>query len=160
MGRRRNRLVISSFFRKISGRRPSGYVCGDSFQKIIMERADKRLERERSFTNHLFTIEDLARLVGTNRTYLSQSIKMQKGMSFCSYINGWRIGYAKRYIEEKRKERSGGRIGRESGQLTTDDLAIICGFGSKRNFIRQFKQRESVTPMQYIRKMEVSRFDG
>jgi len=38
---------------------------------------------------------------------------------------------------------------------TIDDLAIVSGFGSKRNFIRYFKKIEGITPGQYMKGLMV-----
>ena len=104
-----------------------------------MERAERVLTKELSFLDNTLTIESLARAVGTNRTYLSQSVKIEKGQSFCEYINNFRVDYAKNYMQRNQP-------------LSTEELAIISGFGSKRNFVRQFRRTEGITPIQYYKR--------
>jgi len=131
------------------------YICGESFRETIIERVDDRLLKDRLFLDSTLTIEMLARIVGTNRTYLSQSISMQKGMTFCEYINSFRIEYAKSYIRENiNKGDTGSRT--QCSFLSTDDIAFASGFGSKRNFVRQFRRQAGVTPMQYMKSLNSS----
>ena len=49
---------------------------------------------------------------------------------------------------------SNSKINKRSS-TTIDDLAIISGFGSKRNFIRYFKRLEGITPGQYMKGLMV-----
>ena len=138
------RMFLRSRIRRNRGR--SGYVCNKLSRVAIMARVDAKLQKEQLFLESRFTIDSLARNVGTNRTYLSQSIKMERGLSFSDYINSFRIGYAKQYIIE--------RIAKDSSvRLFVDDIAMIAGFGSKRNFVRQFRKIEGVTPMQCIKRL-------
>ena len=139
----RGRVLLRSYLYR-RGRKKS-YVCEKTSRVAIMARVDAKLQKEQLFLESRFTIDSLARNVGTNRTYLSQSIKMERGISFSDYINSFRIEYAKQYIIDS--------IAKEATvRMFVDDIAMASGFGSKRNFVRQFRKIEGVTPMQYIKK--------
>jgi AraC-like DNA-binding protein len=118
----------------------------------IIDKSDNALINEKMFLDNNLQIDKLAREVGTNRTYLSRAIHLQKGVSYSDYVNSRRICYAKEYIQNYMSSAFNGRGGPD---LTTEDLALICGFGSKRNFIRYFKRIEGVTPGQYMKGLMV-----
>ena len=52
------------------------------------------VEGEQRFLQPDLKLDDLARQLGTNRTYLLRAIKVDLGMSFSEYINRQRIRYA------------------------------------------------------------------
>ena len=138
--------------RKIGRRRR--YVCEESFRKTIIKRIELKLAAEEMFLDNAITIDNLARAIGTNRTYLSQSIKMETGLTFCELVNGLRVGYAKQCMTGEHIKRAMDII-RDDGTLSTEELAIVSGFGSKRNFVRQFRHIEGITPVQYFRKIRM-----
>lgn len=112
----------------------------------IIKKSDQLLLEEKLFLNSSLTLTDLAREVGTNRTYLSVSIKAAKEQSFSQYINYNRIEYSKLLIKEKL---GSCKTGIDNSGMTTEDYAIASGFSSTRNFVRCFKVKEGITPTQY-----------
>lgn len=48
----------------------------------------------------LFTIQDMAKTLGTNRTYLNAYIKDKYHATFCEWITGLRLEYAKTMLKE------------------------------------------------------------
>lgn len=112
----------------------------------IIKKSDKLLLEEKFFLNNNLTLNDLAREVGTNRTYLSKSIKAAKEQSFSEYINSSRVEYSKQLIKEKL---SNCKTGIDNSGMSTEDYAIASGFSSTRNYVRCFKMKEGITPTQY-----------
>ncbi|MDP3453123.1 MAG: helix-turn-helix domain-containing protein [Bacteroidales bacterium] len=130
-------------------RKRERYLCKKPVDRgygDIISRADSILERELLFLDSNLSIDAMSRKVGTNRTYLSNSIKQMRNQSFTDYINAKRVEYAKRMIGDQTvcKGRDGGKFG-----SSIEDFATASGFGSKRSFVRCFKEREGVTPSQY-----------
>ena len=141
--RRILQVWILRVFRLFRRNKPKRYICEESSRRAIMRRAERELTKELSFLDSALTIDSLARAVGTNRTYLSQSVRLEKGLAFCEYINSLRIDYAKCYMQS------------EQAKFSTDEVAIISGFGSKRNFVRQFRRMEGMTPVQYYKRLKI-----
>ncbi len=112
----------------------------------IIQKSDQLLLEEKLFLNNNITLIDLAKEVGTNRTYLSISIKSAKNQSFSEYINSNRIEYSKHLIQ---KTVCSCTAGIDNSSMTTEDYAIASGFSSARNFVRCFKAKEGITPSQY-----------
>ncbi len=117
-----------------------------SFNDII-ERSDRLLESKKLYLNENFSIDTLAREVGTNRTYLSRSIKHCRQENFAGYINRIKIEHAKRLINERAEGVC--KKPQYNNPLDLEDIAIASGFGSRRSFVRCFRQLEGITPTQF-----------
>lgn len=90
--------------------------------------------KKENFTNTELSIVDVARAVGTNRTYVSRWCKEQ-GMDFSGYIANIRVAYAERLLSET--------------DYSIIDVAAMAGFSSPRSFRAAFVQRTKVNPSEY-----------
>jgi AraC-like DNA-binding protein len=112
---------------------------------IIMERCDKVMAVKKLYLHQNLKISVLAREVGTNRSYLSVSIREIKCKSFPQYINHYRIEHAKNLMRENKEN----PLVMPEGSDPIEDIAQASGFSSSRNFIRQFHLKEGTTPSRY-----------
>lgn len=138
-------LLLLAKLLKIKGSRKNKNSNLRCFIEIV-RKSDELLTKKHLFLDQNFKIETLAREIGTNRTYLSRSIRYIKKENFAGYINGKRVEYAKNIIS---KRATCALCGTDQPTMSTEDFAIVSGFGSKRSFVRCFKEREGVTPSQY-----------
>ncbi len=81
------------------------------------------------------TLEDIAKVIGYDYSYISKFFKRMTGMSFKSYINGLRIGEACRMLKET--------------EVPISDIAEACGYTTARSFNREFLTLTSKTPREY-----------
>ena len=65
---------------------------------------------------------------------ISRYFKEMSGMNLTQYIHRVRLTHVKQKLMQGEK---------------LESIAIACGFGSQRSFLRIFKQYEGVTPSQY-----------
>ncbi|HQB69660.1 MAG TPA: AraC family transcriptional regulator [Paludibacteraceae bacterium] len=79
------------------------------------------------------TIDDLAKYLGTNRTYLSSHFNSEMSITFRQWINSLRIEEAKRIITNNPK-------------TTMTELTSRLGYADTSTFFRQFKAKEGVQP--------------
>ena len=93
-------------------------------------------EIDRRFADAL-TLEDLARAVNVDKYHLAKRFKACVGVSPIEYVLLVRISRAKELLKYSRD--------------TVEEISGACGFGQAGYFIRQFKKREGVTPLQYRR---------
>jgi len=95
------------------------------------------------------SVSQLARLVGTNRTYLSQYFA-QQGMTYNSYINSLRIEYFIRLYREAIAEHR---------PFTTSQLAYESGFRSYTTFSTAFKQVKGQTASAWMNSQRIAEND-
>lgn len=78
-------------------------------------------------------IDDLAAMMGTNRTYVTRLMQQEFGQTFVDYINNARIIYSKRILL--------------TTSLTLEDIASKSGFASASAYCRVFRRMTGTTPM-------------
>lgn len=84
------------------------------------------------------TIVSLATRLGTNRTYLSQYFNHELQQPFYTYVNNYRIEYAKTLLRQD--------------DHPLDIIAEMTGFNSLSSFRRTFQAQEGITPGEYRRR--------
>ena len=87
----------------------------------------QRVKEERIYLQPNLKIEDLARLMNTNRTYIYQAINQQMGITFHEFINRQRIEYAERLMAE-------------NPGMPINDVALHSGYTSPSSFYRNLKK--------------------
>ena len=68
----------------VDGGRYSGSSLNKDSQQELFGRLERLMQNDQVYKNSLFTREKMAELLGTNRTYLSQTINEQTGLTFKS----------------------------------------------------------------------------
>lgn len=87
----------------------------------------QRVKEEKIYLQPNLKIEDLARLMNTNRTYIYNAINQQMGISFHEFINRQRIEHAERLMAEK-------------PGMPINDIALLSGYTSLSSFYRNLKK--------------------
>lgn len=82
------------------------------------------------------TVDDLWRVLGTNRTYLFAIVKAKTGIPLGAHIKGIRLDAAKRML---------------SPGISIAEVAMAVGIDSPAYFSRAFKERFGITPSEYIK---------
>jgi len=99
----------------------------------IADKLDFLLSNKKMYTNPELSIQDLAEMIGTNRSYVSSSINIFYNQNFCSYINQYRLNELKDTIQE------------DTTLFTQKELAYRCGFGSIDTMKRAVKQKTGLS---------------
>ena len=73
---------------------------GEDQQHRLMEKIEQQMQEKELFRTKGLTIMDLATAVGSNRTYVSNTINQISGCSFSDYVNGYRIRFAQKQMQE------------------------------------------------------------
>lgn len=87
----------------------------------------QRVKNERIYLQPNLKIEDLARLMNTNRTYIYNAINQQMGISFHEFINRQRIEHAEKLMAE-------------NPGMPINDIALHSGYTSLSSFYRNLKK--------------------
>lgn len=80
-------------------------------------------------------IHDLSEILNMNEQYFCRFFKKTIGRSPMEYVNEYRIKHAVRLLEET--------------DLPVTEICLECGFNNFGNFIREFRQLQNTTPLQY-----------
>lgn len=95
------------------------------------------MENEKPYLNARLTLNDLACLVGTNRTQLSLTLNQQTGTNFCRWLSTYRVNHLVNEYNQR-------------PELDTHQLYFNAGFPSRTSFYRQFKEVTGKTPNEFF----------
>ena len=104
-------------------------------EAAFAERMYLLFEKEHVYLNPRLRLSELAMLLGTNRTYLSQYFNQNCESTFYDFVNDYRIHYAKLLLH--------------STDDTLETIAMNSGFNSLSTFRRAFVQREGMSPIEF-----------
>lgn len=99
----------------------------------IMDSFRQHMEKERGYLNPSLTIEEIARVLNSNRTYVSKLVNLYYGMSFRDFVNKKRLDYSKELMTDE-------------PDASLEYIAVKSGFQSSTQFIRKFRETEGITP--------------
>ena len=110
-------------------------VNAEKIRQISAE-IEEVMRKEKPFLQPDLRVSDLARLLHTNRDYISRAIRLDKGMSFNEYVNRLRIEHAITLMKN-------------NPQMSVLDLSVKSGYTSQASFFRNFKQFTGTSPKQF-----------
>lgn len=104
----------------------------------ILYNVMKLFEEEKLYRNYEIKIGEVARRIGTNKTYLSRALNTRVSKNFCQFVNHYRIReICMLYLKDPKKE--------------IRNLSEPCGFSSQSNFSIVFKYNTGYTPGDWCR---------
>lgn len=109
-------------------------VCNTELSHIGRQ-ITRLFDKERVWLNPNLKLSDIAKAIGTNRTYVSAFFNTEAKSTFYDYVNKYRIEHACHLLS-----------------VTSDSLNIIAeqsGFNSPQSLIRVFSKIKGMTPSQY-----------
>ncbi|MDR2585128.1 MAG: AraC family transcriptional regulator [Prevotellaceae bacterium] len=105
----------------------------------IKEKLEKEIQHHKYYRDPEINLDTLSRYIGTNRSYLSITIMYGYGCNFCTYINRLRLAEIFDY---------GDSVFQSEDSLY--DIAVMCGFNSKRTFNRAFSREKGLLPIDFV----------
>ena len=108
---------------------------GELFRRI------EQLMSQGIYRRNDLTIERLAELLNTNRTYLSQAINRGAGKAFSGYLNGYRIDEAVRRLSDVEDD------------IPLKALALSLGYNHLQTFYSAFQSQIGMPPSKYRKKL-------
>ena len=112
-----------------------------SADEALMQRICQLTETQQLYLNSELKVADIARLLGTNSSYISACINSQKGTSFNQFINTYRIERAKKLL-------------RENPDQKISEVWPVCGFSTETSFFRTFKTLTGMTPSEWKQQID------
>lgn len=104
-------------------------------ETILLNRICELMENEQPFLNSNLKITDVAAMLHTNRTYVSNCINNQRNCSFMQFINTYRVAYAQKLMKETDKK--------------MPEIWLASGFANETSFFRTFKTVTGMTPNEW-----------
>lgn len=96
--------------------------------KGIIDEITSRMENEKLFVKQNLSIEDVARAVNTNRTYVWKAVS-ELGVNFASFVNNFRAQYAISLLLTKKHRFT-----------PLGDIAEMSGFANVRHMNKYLKR--------------------
>jgi len=113
-------------------------ITQDILKKLIA------FETEKRYLSRSISLNDMAKSLGTNSTYLSKVINNEKGKNFSTYINHLRVAFA---FEELKKNPT-------FRKYTIKAIAEESGFKNAESFSKTFYKVYGFYPSFYVKKLK------
>ena len=94
------------------------------------------LDTQKIYLDRELSLVKFSSIVGTNTTYLSNTVNEMFGCNLKTLINWYRVQYAKEMLRR--------------GICRLKDIPFVCGFASKSTFYASFKRCEGITPNHFM----------
>lgn len=101
------------------------------------------VESSKAWRDPEFSLDDLCRAIGSNRTYVSSELNATSAR-FNSFINGYRVKEAIRLFTEQ-------------PELDIEDVLEMSGFNAKTTFYTVFKDATGMSPAAFRKTIQESR---
>lgn len=106
-------------------------------EEALMERICRYMEEQQPYLNSELKVQDMADALDTNRNYLSNCIRSQRGCSISQFVNTYRIEYAKQLL-------------RQHPDMKISEVSLSSGFSTEVSFFRTFKAVTGMTPKSWM----------
>ncbi len=110
--------------------------CDTRVQTVDLGEGIERWVSSGGYRMQGLTLEDLARELGSNRSYVSAYINSTFNCNFREWINALRIDYSKTLLAEQ-------------SFMTIEKVSEQSGFSTSAYFCRLFSKREGMTPTKW-----------
>jgi len=141
--RKKNKIIFEQLLEKIEQeslqKKKSDVVIQDKKVQEILARLDK-FETSLYFLNSNCSLQNVAKKIKTNTSYLSKIIGSHKQKKFTEYINELRIQYVLKRLKEDSKFR----------KYSIKNIAEEIGYKSTNSFTKHFKAHTKLYPSFYI----------
>lgn len=119
-------------------------LSSSDFTCFLSEQKSDRFRKIYEFISKNFDrniqLEEISSIACMSPTAFCRYFKQKTGMSFVSYLNNFRLGYAKNLLN--------------NNEYKISMIAEKCGFQDISYFNRMFKQKNNMTPTEYIQQIQ------
>ncbi|MDC8005767.1 helix-turn-helix domain-containing protein [Aureisphaera galaxeae] len=114
----------------------------EALSEQILKKLDA-FEKKKGYLNSSINMQNLAKRLGTNASYLSKVINSEKNKNFARYLNDLRIEHAAKWLREDEKARN----------YTIKAIALDCGYNNAESFSRAFYKTYGIHPSFFIKQL-------
>lgn len=119
---------------------PESHSASMDQYELLFWQALHKVRDEQYFLKSDLTIETLADVLNTNRSYLSVSINRFCDKGFSVWLNNFRIQHAEQLM-------------RENPSIALKDLPEQCGYATTGTFVRNFRRCHNMSPSEFMNKL-------
>jgi len=105
---------------------------------LWFEKMESMLRNDGLYRKADLTVVELAKIVGTNRTYISQYLNEHLKTTFFEYISKYRLDESEQLLRE--------------GKLGITEIAVRVGFKDRNAFYRVFRMRHNCSPSEWVKR--------
>lgn len=105
--------------------------------QLLFGTIEKKMAEEHLYRNANLTLETLAEIIGSNRTYVSRAVNMFAGVSFSNYVNNHRVAEAMKLLSDP------------TSKILVKELAYHLGYNSDSAFSKVFKSKTGMSPNEF-----------
>jgi AraC-like DNA-binding protein len=138
----RNQVTRVSITTDISKERKNNINIPEGIIQALLSSLGK-FEEEQLFISPTITLQSLAKEFETNTTYLSKIVNEYKMMPFAKYINGLRIEYSIKKLQEDPVFR----------KYTIKAIAEEVGFNNSESFSKAFFYSKGIKPSFFVKEL-------
>lgn len=120
---------------------PSG---NDPADEQLFGKLERIMREEHAYRSNDISLDKLAAMLGSNRTYISRIINRYADKSFWGYVNMYRIAEATEILSDLNNE------------VQIKNIYEVLGYNSAASFFRVFREETGISPSKYreeVRKM-------
>ena len=120
---------------------PSG---NDPADEQLFGKLERIMREEHAYRSNDISLDKLAAMLGSNRTYISRVINRYADKSFWGYVNMYRIAEATEILSDLNNE------------VQIKNIYEVLGYNSAASFFRVFREETGISPSKYreeVRKM-------
>ena len=111
---------------------------GDGTDKFMYKKICRYMEESRSFLNPLYSLDNMARDLTSNKTYISKVLNDNSNLNFCQWVNRYRVEFSRELFVK-------------DPSLKVRELSEMSSFNSQVTFNMAFKLFYEVTPGQWCK---------
>lgn len=133
-------ILFLRVFQLLENSKDIALLSSSDFAHFFSEQKSDRLRKVYEFMSKNFDrniqIEEVSNIACMSPTAFCRYFKQKTGQSFISYLNNFRLGYARNLLN--------------GNKYKISIVAEKCGFQDISYFNRMFKQKNNMTPTEYI----------
>ena len=111
----------------------------DVEDSALLQRICQLMDEEQLYLRSNLKVQDVAVLLNTNSSYVSEIINSRRNQTFSQFVNTYRIRHAQTLL-------------RQQSDMKTSNVAAESGFSTEASFFRNFKAVTGMTPREWLHK--------
>lgn len=109
----------------------------ESADEVLFGKLERIMREEHAYRSNDISLDKLASMLGTNRTYISRVINRYADKSFWGYVNMYRIAEATEILSDLDKD------------VQIKNIYESLGYNSAASFFRVFREETGISPSKY-----------